>query len=220
MRIKAFSICLLFIFLFGCATSVMHYLRYDVALEQVERSPEAKERHREQKISTTKEKGYKYMFEDEMIKILWMPSSAELRFRLKNKTNHSIKIIWNDAAYVCEKGKSHRVMHAGVKYIDRNNLQQSGVVAGNGVITDFIYPTDYANYTYDRWVESPLQAGGWVLKPLLPNSQAGGDQQKLLNSGTSYIDKTMQLLLPIQLEDVTYNYVFTFKVKDVNLSIK
>jgi len=220
MRIKVFSFGLFFIFLFGCAASVKHYLRYDIVLEEVERPPEAKERYREQKISTAEEKGYKYMFEDMMIKILWMPSSAELRFRLENKTNHPMKIIWNDAAYVCEKGKSHRVMHAGVKYINRNNPQRSSVVVGKGLITDFIYPADYANYTYDSWVESPLQAGGWIVKPLLPYSQEGGDPQKLLNSATSYIDKTMQVLLPIQLEDVTYNYIFTFKVKDVNLAAK
>jgi hypothetical protein len=220
MRIKIFSFGLFFIFLFGCAASVMHYLRYDIVLEEVERPPEAKERYREQKISSAEEKGYKYMFEDEMIKILWMSSSAELRFRLENKTNHSMKIIWNDAVYVCEKGKSHRVMHAGVKYINRNNPQRSSIVAGKAGITDFIYPADYANYIYDRWVENPLQAGGWIVKPLLPNSQEGGDPQKLLNSATNYIDKTMQVLLPIQLEDVTYNYVFTFKVKDVNLAAK
>jgi len=131
-----------------------------------------------------------------------------------------MKIIWNDAAYVCEKGKSHRVMHAGVKYINRNNPQRSSIVAGKAGITDFIYPADYANYTYDSWVESPLQAGGWIVKPLLPNSQEGGDPQKLLNSATSYIDKTMQVLLPIQLKEATYNYVFTFKVKDVYLAAK
>jgi len=220
MRIKVFSFGLLFIFLFGCAASVKHYLRYDIVLEEVERPPEAEERYREQKISTAEEKGYKYMFEDEMIKILWMPSSAELRFLLENKTDHSIKIIWNEAAYVSEKGKSHRVMHTGIKYINRNNPQRSSVVAGKGMITDFIYPADYANYTYDSWVESPLQAGGWIVKPLLPNSQEGGDPQKLLNNATSYIDKTMQVLLPIQLEGVTYNYVFIFKVKDVNLAAK
>ncbi len=220
MRIKVFYFGLFFIFLFGCAASVMHYLQYDIVLEEVERPPEAKERYREQKISIAEEKGYKYMFEDEMIKILWMPSSTELRFLLENKINHSIKIIWNEAAYVCEKGKSHRVMHNGVEYIDRNNPQRSSVVVGKGVITDFICPADYANYTYDSWVESPLQAGGWIVKPLLPNSQEGGDPQKFLNSGTNYINKTMQVLLPIRLEEATYNYVFTFKVKDVNLAAK
>ncbi|NIO48500.1 MAG: hypothetical protein GTN73_03535 [Candidatus Aminicenantes bacterium] len=218
MRIKAFFLGLLFIFLFGCAASVIHYLQYDIVLEEVERPPEAKERYRGHEISTAEEEGYKYIFEDEMIRILWMASPTELRFRLQNKTDHSIKIIWNDATYVCEKGKSHRVMHAGVKYINRNNPQQSSIVAGKGSITDFIYPADYANYTYDRWVERPLQAGGWIVKPLLPYSQAGGDPQKLLNNATSYIDKTIQVLLPIKLEEVTYNYIFTFLVKDVHLA--
>jgi len=35
-----------------------------------------------------------------------------------------------------------------------------------------------------------------------------------------YDVKSLQVLLPIQLKEVTYNYIFTFKVKDVNLATK
>jgi hypothetical protein len=48
----------------------------------------------------------------------------------------------------------------------------------------------------------------------------GGDPQKFLNIAKSYIGKTMHVLLPIQLEDVTYYYTFIFKVKEVNIAPK
>lgn len=220
MRIKVIFLVLFLVFLFGCATAVMHKVQYDIALEGVERPPEADEQYGSQKISPTAEKGYKYVFEDKMIKTLWFPSSAEIVFLLENKTNHSIEIMWNEAAYVCEKGESHKVMHAGVKAADREGPQRPSIVEGNGVIKDFIYPADYVYYTTDRWVERPLWGAGWTEKPLLPDSKSGGNEQEFIKKAETYIGKTLQVLLPIKVKDVTYDYVFTFKVKGVNLVTK
>lgn len=220
MRIKVLSLGLFFIYLFGCSASVMHNLKYEIVLEEVERPVEANEQYGEKIISATEEEGYRYKFEDEMIKILWFPSPTRLLFLLENKTNHSIRINWNKAAYVCEKGESHGVMHAGVRLIYRNDPQMPSVVEREGVITDFIYPADYVDYSYEGWVERPALSEGWVERPLLPSSKRGGDPQEFLNSAKSYIGKTIQVLLPIQLEDVTCNYIFIFEVKDVNLATK
>ncbi len=220
MRIKVISFVLFLIFIFACAASVIHKAKYDIALQKVERPPEADERYGSQKVSPTVEEGYKYLFEDEMIKTLWFPSSAEIVFCLENKTNHSLEIMWDEAVYVCEKGESHEVMHAGVKVADREGPQRPSMVEGKGVIKDFIYPADYVYYTTDRWVERPLWGAGWTEKPLLPDSKRGGDPQEFLKSAKTYIGKTFQVLLPIKVEDVIYNYVFTFEVKDVHLATK
>ena len=59
-------------------------------------------------------------------------------------------------------------MHIGVKYLDRNNPQRSSVVEGKGVLTDFVCPADYVQYSHDTWVERPLMAGIWVDRSLLP----------------------------------------------------
>lgn len=219
MKIKVFSLGLFLIFLYGCAASVKHYLLYDINLEDVERPAEAIERFNEQKISTIEEEGYTYMFEDKMIRILWRPSPVELSFFLENKTDSSIRIIWNEAAYVSEKGESYRVIHAGVKYVDRDRPQVPSVVKEKGMLKDFVYPADYVSYTRDDWVERPLFVG-WVEKPLLPYTQKGGDSQALLNSAQGCLGKTLQVLLPIQFEGVTYDYAFTFKIKDIYLAPK
>jgi len=217
MKIKVFTLSLFLIFFFGCTASVRHYLLYDINLEEVERPVEAIDLFKKQKISTIKEEGYTHMFEDEMIRILWRPSPVEMSFLLENKTDYSIRIIWNEAAYVSEKGESYRIIHAGVKYVDRDRPQVPSVIKEKGMLKDFVYPADYVSYTRDEWVERPLYVG-WVEKPLLPYTQKGGDSQALLNSAQGYLGKTLQVLLPIQFENVTYNYVFTFKINDVYLA--
>ena len=131
-------------FLTGCAT---YRAYYDIGLKQVERPAQAKERYGEQTITKVEEEGiYKYFFEDEMVKIVWIPTAYQVSFVLTNKTNHSIKIVWDEAAFVDVAGVSHRVMHSGVKYIDRNNPQPPTVVVRKGTITDLVIPTDNIYY--------------------------------------------------------------------------
>ncbi len=128
--------------------------------------------------------------------------------------------MWNNASYICEKGESHKVIHSGVKYINRNEPQKPLVIKEKEEIMDFIFPADYVNYSTERWIERPSIGRGWEEKPLLPNSKRGGDPQEFLEDAKSYIGKTMKVLLPIKSEDVTYSYIFTFEVKDVHLATK
>ncbi len=213
MRAKVLVLGLACLFLFSCEAFIFHRVHYNIALSEVERPAEAKERYGEYKISEmepTEEKGFTYVFEDEMIKILWLPTGVMLGFQITNKTDHSIKIIWDEAAYVDENGESHRVMHGGVKYVDKEAPQPPSVVVRRGTLSDLILPTDYVSYTSGTY-------GGWNERPLLPSEQMGGDPQTLLRSARKFVGKTIQVLLPIQIETVTNDYIFSFVVEDVEL---
>jgi len=217
MKSRVLTLSLFLVLFLGCSASVKHYLQYDIALDGVQRPSEENQQFREQIISMTEEHGYTYMFEDEIIKIWWLPLPTELRFLLENKTDDSIKIIWNEASYICEKGESHKVLHADVKVMDRFELHAASVIEKKGMIEDFVYPADYVSYSRDGWAERPYLGGGWTERSLLPHTQRGGDPQKLLNKAKSYIGKEVHVLLPIGLDDAVNRYLFIFKVKDVNL---
>jgi len=193
-------------FLAGCAA---FRASYDIRLTEVERPAQAKQRYGEQKITQIEEEGVnKYYFEDEMVKIVWIPTSSHVSFILTNKTNHSIKIVWDEAAFVDENGVSHRVMHSGVKYIDRNNPQPPSVVVRNGTITDLVIPTDNIHYVSGQY-------GYWKKVPLFPVSSVNAE--KLRSRSQIYIGKTIQVLLPLQIEDVVNEYIFTFEINCVTI---
>ena len=193
-------------FLTGCAT---HRAYYDIGLKEVERPAQARERYGEQKITKVEQEGVdKYFFEDQMVKIVWIPTSSQVSFILNNKTAHSIKVLWDEAAFVDENGVSHRVMHSGVKYIDRNNPQPPSVVVRSGTIKDLIIPT--ANIYYVRG-----KYGGWREAPLFPTSSVKAEE--LRSKAEKYVGKTIQVLLPLQIEDVVNEYIFTFEVKSVEV---
>jgi len=181
---------------------------YDFELQEVERPAQTKERYGDSKITTTQEAGVnKYVFEDEMVRVQWLPTTSAIHFSLINKTSHSIKIIWDEAAYVDENGSSHRVMHSGVKYIDRNNPQPPTIVVRNGSIEDLVFPTDNVYY-----LNLGCRLDGWQEIPLFP-SIAHSDED--LN--TKYKNKTFQVLLPLQIEDVVNDYIFVFNIKNIQI---
>ena len=181
---------------------------YNIGLKQVERPVEAKERYGTQKVTRIEENGAaKYSFEDEMVRIVWIPTASELSFVLTNKTDHSIKIVWDEAAFVDQDGISQRVIHAGVKHADRNNSQPPTVVVRKGTVTDLIVPSDNIYYVSGEY-------GGWRKAPLFPDTRAPNAEELKLETG-KYIGKTIQVLLPLQIEDVVNEYIFIFEVQSV-----
>src|SRR5690349_10041792 len=96
----------------GCATASSYTaptftnipyvpLIYRLDLASVERPAKAKERYGPPKIATVTDSGItKYSFLDSLVGIVWLPTPTSFSFWLENKTDHSIHIIWDDAAFV------------------------------------------------------------------------------------------------------------------------
>jgi len=197
----------LFVFLVSCTT---YQIQYDIGLKQVERPVDAKERFGEQKIDKIEEEeSTNYYFEDSVVKIIWIPSPQEFDFVLINKSTYSIKIIWDEAVFVNENGISHRVIHSGIRYIDRENPKPPSVVPGGATIKDLVYPTDYVYYS---------SGVGWRRRPLLP-VMTGVSEEDLSSKAKEYIGKTYKILLPLLIEGVINEYVFTFKVDDAKVEV-
>jgi len=205
-----------------------YYLDYDVSLVEVERPAKAKERYGEQTIISTEENNYSYAFEDDMMKILWNVHPRGLSFFMTNKTEYSIRIIWDEAAYVDEKNVSQKIMHSGIKYIDKDKSQSPSAIVRRGAFSDEIIPTEKIHYAGQA---------GWIVEPLLPywgDSLITRDfsvydpldlgvhlvatiitfrsQEVVVMRGNKVVDKTIQVLLPIQIEGVINDYIFIFKV--------
>jgi hypothetical protein len=195
----------------GCYVASTHY---DMGLAEVERPAKAKQRFGEQKIVRGEEGGVqKYFFEDEMVKIAWVPGTEGISFALHNKTKHSIKLLWNEAVFIDPQGTSHRVMHNGVKFNDRNGDQPATVIPRLGNISDNIVSVDQVRLAGEA---------GWITDDFLPTPIAFSEVQaeEFAAQVTPYIGKTFQVLLPLQIEDVTNEYIFSFKILDAHIRPK
>jgi len=94
---------------------------FSSALVQVDRPKLTKTRYG--KMSAIKQDpDKKYTYKDRLFSGVFYVSNSRINFMLTNKTDHSIKIIWDEASFIDLNGESVRISHNGVKYIDRNNF--------------------------------------------------------------------------------------------------
>lgn len=137
-------------------------------------------------------------FVDSLIDVSFEPGSvSSINFDLLNKTKKTLKINWNEAAYINYNNNTGKVMHAGVKFIDRNSDQPATSIIGDAKISDLITPTDNVYYSSGSY-------GGWRELPLLPN--IGKKDERTL------IGKKIKILLPIISGTKQIDYVFTFEI--------
>jgi|GEM_PF-1365022 len=85
-----------------------------------------------------------------------MGSITQISFVMINKTKSVLKIVWDSSAFVDPNGQSHRVMHQGVRYLERDKSIPPSVLAPDAKLSDTIYPTDYVSLVSNDWVENPI----------------------------------------------------------------
>ena len=199
---------LFFLLLSTLLTSCFFLGYYDITLYEIDKPKDSNERYGDSKIITFAENNKtRYSYEDEIIKITWnILLSTEFAFVLENKSDHSIKIIWDDAVYVDVRGQSGRVMHKGVKYTDKNQVQPASVILKKSTLSDLIVPTDNVYFEGGRY------GRGWVSNPLFPNQ--ADSKKKLLTLTQKYIGKTVKILLPLQIQGTINEYIFSFTIDD------
>ena len=197
-----FSIAICALLFSSCGVS--NLANYSIGLKTVESPANAKQQFGETKIVNFQDgETNKYRYEDDYINIVWYVDSKRFYFDLTNKSGHTIKINWDDISYVDYNGKVERVMHSGVKYTERNNSQPASTVPKGATLSDILIPTENVYFISGRF-------GGWREKYLIPcvyNDAATRDAQ-----ASSYVGKTMTIMMPIMIENVQNDYTFTFNI--------
>ena len=153
----------------------------------------------------------KYRYEDDYINIVWYVGATQFNFELTNKSGHTIKINWDDISYVDYSGKTGRVMHAGVKYVDRNSSQPATSIPKDAKISDLLMPTDNVYYVSGQY-------GGWRERNLLPSFYKS--QEQLDQEAGSFVGMKMKIMMPIIIENVQNDYTFEFNVDRLRPSKK
>jgi len=138
------------------------------------------------------------------VKILWSFSKDQISLAITNKTEHSININWDEAAYVDLLSLSHRVIHSGVNYLNRNSPQTKSVIVKQEILIDFITPSDYIYFLMGKWRKLPI----------LPNYYQDMQLDEFLLEN---VGKKISVLLPIEIEGVVNEYIFKFNIDSVSV---
>ncbi len=152
-------------------------------------------------------------YEDDLVSFDFELGEHDLNFVLKNKTNNTIKLIWDESLFIDADGASHKVFHSGIKFTDREASMPPSLIIKGGKLTDLIAPTDYAYFESGRY-------GGWEQLPIL----AGLDLDKVATEANhakivEHVNKVkgmnlFKALFTLEIEGVKKPYIFSFGIHD------
>lgn len=164
--------------------------RYVATLTKVERPTDSSDRYGTTEI--IQDNGVtKYSYVDEYIDIIIFATNSQFKFMLKNVSQTSIKVIWNEAVFVDSDGSTSKIMHVGTKYSQREGDQPATTIIKGAKIDDIAAPTKNVRYSdvLKEWVSDSMFPSGPALKV-----------------------EPIRLMLPIQVRDVINEYIFVFDV--------
>ncbi|TRZ90984.1 hypothetical protein D4R89_03580 [bacterium] len=130
-------------------------------------------------------------FSDDFIAITFIMAETQIGFDIQNKTNGGIKINWDDLSFIYPGGRSTRVIHSGIRLMDRNIPQATTIIPPNARVSDILIPSENINNN----------SGGWYTEPLF-----GGDNRLIWN------DKEFSIYFPLEISGNKKEYIFKFKV--------
>lgn len=167
---------------------------YVSLLKSVERPTDSKDRYGQTEVSIVENNISKFTYKDNIIDLLIFGTSKQFHFILKNISDSTIKVVWNEAAFVDYDGSSSKIMHVGTKYSQREADQPATTIIKGAKIEDVVTPN--CNVRYSEYTKN------WIIDSMYPSKGLKDPGQ-------------LRLMLPIQIKDVVNEYIFIFDVKFV-----
>lgn len=195
---------------------------------------EAKQKYGEGTITSMGEN--EWIYEDGLIRLSFLfpeEGITGINFSMENKTDHSIKILWNEAAYLDEDNSSHRVIRHGVNYSEKDQPQPPSIIIPQSKLEDIVHPTDYVEWGdvlgQPKWCEKPLLPTGasTMWSPKLPSPPFPANREEAVKGlekrnyeAKKIKGKKIGILLPLQAGGAINEYIFTFEITDIRIERK
>ena len=202
---KGFPIIMAFL-LTSCGVTTFQVYSFD--LSEVQRPNIADQSYGDKIIVTDlkKDSPGRHSYEDGFLKITWEPDNQQFRFWLTNKTINPIQITWDNAGYVDHEGSAIRVIHSGVKFINRYEHQAPTTIPGGSTLSDMLIPADNIHFSSDGWDSRQIMP----TKSVNAWTRSGLTKVQAVNPG--YIGKCVSFLLPVNINGVQNDYLFIFNI--------
>ena len=143
------------------------------------------------------------VYSDDYLTLRSEINDTKIDLAIKNNHTSSIRVLWDEAAYIDNIGNSHRIIHMGTKLVDKEKAQVPSVIPAGAQLKDVVAPSDGIEFKNGEWVYEPLHYNKF------PNSISAEEILKQYESRPE-LTKT-QLLLPIEINGEKIEYTLTYK---------
>ena len=155
------------------------------------------------------------VFKTKEVEFSWEPSQNSFVFSLANNTDKTLKIVWDNVVFIDSLGESHKVIHSGVKLVDRNSSQPPTLVVKGSHVRDSIQPADYIHW-HKGYTSLP---GQWEEKSILPDSIYGSNSDRAFFQElvSTQIGKKLKVMVTLEFLENVKEYLFEFEIKSANV---
>lgn len=206
MKIKSLFFLVLVVILPAC-TTMQKTTSYSVKLASVEDSFEKQVLQDVQIVEgITNDGSASYLFEDELMNVMWSVNDEVFAFALENKSTYPITIPWDDVYYYDWQGNIHRVIHKNVKYINATMPQSSTIIHKDSTLAEYLLPSTNIHES------TGLMNSSYRIKSLFPSyiSQKKADKSALKG-------QFVRIKFPVIVGNEKKEYIFGFKIEDITV---
>lgn len=136
-------------------------------------------------------------FRDKNIAVSFAIDGQSFQMRFENVTDAPVKIHWESAQYTDVTGQTQRLMHSGIRYVDRNNPIPDQTVAPHGVVEEAVIPV--------KNVFVSPQKNGYDIRPLLPLDS---------DAAAGLKGKSVILFIPVEVNRQIIPYNFKIEITE------
>lgn len=136
-------------------------------------------------------------------------SGSQIDLTIVNNHSSSIRILWDDAAFIDNEGSSHRIIHMGIKLVDKEKAQVPSVIPAGARLEDTIAPVDGLTFVDGHWSIALPNYNKF------DNINAAENTLQLYKTNPYYTET--KLLLPIEVDGKKIEYTLTFIGSEFNL---
>ena len=180
---------------------------YAVTLREVTRSTDGPNALWRSKITRIEEgDSAKFRFEDGTLSALWFFTPDGPWAQIKNTSQRTLVIAWDRSALVDRSGTSHRLVSSHTTYAAKNAVQPPIAIPPGAKISEALIPADAI----------VLGSNGREIEPILPRKvTVRTDSTGSFITSRQMIGDTLKVLLPVEIGDQQFEYLFEFVVEGV-----
>ncbi len=136
-------------------------------------------------------------FRDSTIAVSFTLADRSFQFHLENLTSRNVKILWERSEYTDANGQSHRLMHSGIRFQDRNNPVPDQLVPPRASVQEEIIPVGKVSFVQEKKI--------YEIRPLFDLHS---------NTAAGLKGKTINLFIPVEIDRAIIPYNFKIEITD------
>lgn len=210
------------VIMLGLTSCELYRFNYDIALDNVERIDKG---FNDKCPKVFADKHY----EDKNIKATLTIDSLTkgINVMIANNTPYSIKVNYNDITYSNTNNEICRMMSKDLSYDEKNNYHQSIIILKDSYIHDEFIPVNNfigINKITTNILGCRTTTFSKIFTNILPTDLDNSSQclekrrkNALDNNRKIYVGSKIKMYIPIEIDGMTNEYLFIFKVKNVTV---